>query len=151
MGSGAQWSPVERSSMGVVSRFYHFSDNTLTSASHFVLVLTQVGNMKLFCFIFFLVLGTAAAARAPMSDDEVHFQDESSGLPRQGKQSVLNCLMGCTRELRPVRGEQRGQEQIFANKCNFDIERCRTNRNRGPPLVLSPNQDNIVYPSISSF
>ena len=35
-----------------------------------------------------------------MSPDEVHFHDESSGLPRQGKQSTLNCLMGCTRELR---------------------------------------------------
>merc|ERR1712119_66747 len=153
MGSGAQWSLVERSSLSVVSRFYHFSDNTLTTASHSVpvLILTQVGNMKLFCFIFFLVLGTAAAARAPVSDDEVHFHDESSGLPRQGKQSMLNCLMGCTRELRPVRGEQRGQEQVFANKCSFDIQRCITNRNRGPPLVLSANQDNIVYPSVSSF
>merc|ERR1712038_1982064 len=102
---------VERSSLSVVSRFYHFSDNTLTTASHLVVptslgsLKSQVGNMKLFCFIFFLVLGTAAAARAPVSPDEVHFHDESSGIPRQGKQSVLNCLMGCTRELRPVRGE----------------------------------------------
>merc|ERR1712141_615947 len=116
-----------------------------------VLLLHSVRNMKLFCIIF-LLLGTARAARAPVSPDEVHFRDESSaGLPRQGKQgqSVLNCLMGCTRELRPVRGEQRGQEQVSANKCNFDIERCRANRNRSPPLVLSANQDNIVYPSVS--
>jgi len=125
------------------------SRGELTTASHTpVLLHSQVGNMKLFCIIFFIVLGTAAAARAPVSPDEVHFHDESSGLPRQGKQSTLNCLMGCTRELRPVRGEQRGQEQIFANKCNFDIQRCRNNRNRSPPLVLSANQDNIVYPSI---
>merc|ERR1711994_679497 len=118
-----------------------------------VLVLSPGGNMRLFVVIFFLVLGTATAARAPVpvSPDEVHFTEESSGLPRQGKQSVLNCLMGCTRELRPVRGEQRGQEQVFANKCNFDIERCRVNRNRGPPLVLSSNQDNIVYPSTNNF
>ena len=41
--------------------------------------------------------------RAPVSPDEVHFKDDSpTGLPRNGKQgqSVLNCLMGCTRELR---------------------------------------------------
>ena len=35
--------------------------------------------------------------RAPVSPGEVHFQDASSGLPRQ---SLLNCMMGCTRELR---------------------------------------------------
>merc|ERR1712186_166350 len=107
--------------------------------------------MKLFCILFFFILGTATAA-SPVSPDEVHFHDDSpTGLPRNGKQSpsLLGCLMGCTRELRPVRGEQRGQEQVFANKCNFDIERCRVNRQRGPPLVLSSNQDNIVYPSVS--
>jgi len=85
--------------------------------------------------------------RAGQSPDEVHFLEEGSVVGRTGKQTMLNCLMGCTRELRPVRGEQRGREQIFANKCTFDIQRCRTNRNRGPPLVLSANQDNIVYPS----
>merc|ERR1711874_555656 len=77
------------------------SRGELTTASHTpVLLHSQVGNMKLFCIIFFIVLGTAAAARAPVSPDEVHFHDESSGLLRQGKQSTLNCLMGCTRELR---------------------------------------------------
>jgi len=36
-----------------------------------------------------------------VSPDEVHFRDDSpAGLPRNGKQSTLNCLMGCTRELR---------------------------------------------------
>merc|ERR1711990_930341 len=110
-------------------------------------VLLSHTDMKLLAL---LLLGTAlaSAARAPEAPDEVHFERGSRAeLEREGRQSLLNCLMGCTRELRPVRGEQRGQEQIFANKCNFDIERCRTNRNRGPPLVLSSNQDNIVYPS----
>merc|ERR1739842_241363 len=110
----------------------------LTTASHSPVShqswfsLQSPENMKLFVIIFFLFLGTATAARAPVSPDEVHFTEERAALPRQGKQTMLNCLMGCTRELRPVRGEQRGQEQIFANKCNFDIERCRTNRNRSP-------------------
>ena len=36
----------------------------------------------------------------------------------------------CPSYLQPVRGEQGGQEQVFANKCSFDIQRCRTNRNR---------------------
>ena len=32
--------------------------------------------------------------------DEVHFVEDTPVLARQGKQSLLNCLMGCTRELR---------------------------------------------------
>merc|ERR1711862_41191 len=88
------------------------------------------------------------SASAP-DDSEVHFerfeQEHSlaQGLePRDGRQggSLLGCLMGCTRELRPVRGEQRNEEQIFANKCTFDIARCRANRQRAPPLTLSANQ-----------
>jgi len=57
-------------------------------------------------------------------------------------------LRGCTRELRPVRGEQSNRERIFPNKCTFNIEQCLADRTRSPPLVLSANQDNIVYPSV---
>merc|ERR1712110_1409319 len=93
----------------------------LTTASHSpvnhqspVLVLSP-RDMKLFCVIFFLFLGTATAARAPVSPDEVHFTDESSGLPRQGKQNMLNCLMGCTRELRVRRQNNRTSSSGFSN------------------------------------
>lgn len=85
------------------------------------------------------------AARAP--DDSVHFEPQ---LPRVGRQqpSLLGCMMACTRELLPVRGQQNNEEKIFPNRCTFDIQRCRANRQRGPPLLLDPNQDNIVYPSV---
>ena len=79
------------------------------------------------------------------ADEEVHFikDNEVQRQARQGRQSVLGCMMGCTRELRvrfcqlqfyennskihhqPVRGEQGGNERLFANKCAFNIERCR--------------------------
>merc|ERR1712029_384517 len=88
--------------------------------------------------VFGLVLLVNVSLSARASDDsEVHFerfeQEHSlaQGLePRDGRQggSLLGCLMGCTRELRPGRGEQRNEEQIFANKCTFDIARCRANR-----------------------
>merc|ERR1712130_1027415 len=48
----------------------------------------------------------------------------------------------------PVRGEQRNRERIFPNKCTFNIEQCLAERTRSPPLILSANQDNIVYPSV---
>merc|ERR1712198_408883 len=48
----------------------------------------------------------------------------------------------------PVRGEQSNRESIFPNKCTFNIEQCLADRTRSPPLVLSANQDNIVYPSV---
>jgi len=67
--------------------------------------------------------------------------------PRESRQSVLGCLKGCTRELRPVRGEQGGRERILPNKCTFDVEVCKNKRNRQAPLILSQDQSNIVYPS----
>ena len=50
-------------------------------------------GLKLWC-------STDDHRRAPVSPDEVHFQDDRPGSPRQAKQSVLGCIMGCTRELR---------------------------------------------------
>merc|ERR1712110_150189 len=42
------------------------------------------------------------------ANDEVHFIKDSGvqRRARQGRQSVLGCMMGCTRELRPVRGSR---------------------------------------------
>merc|ERR1712150_30736 len=85
------------------------------------------------------------------TNDEVHFiQDngvQTQG--RQGRQSVLGCMMGCTRELRPVRGEQGGDERLFANKCAFNIERCRAQVQRKPSLVLSRDQSEIHWPTVN--
>eukprot|EP00090_Calanus_glacialis_P020577 TRINITY_DN3170_c0_g1_i3.p1 TRINITY_DN3170_c0_g1~~TRINITY_DN3170_c0_g1_i3.p1 ORF type:complete len:113 (-),score=30.99 TRINITY_DN3170_c0_g1_i3:88-426(-) len=100
------------------------------------------------CVIMFLHLHVTSGARAPESSAPVNFQ--SSVEPREGRQSVLGCLRGCTRELRPVRGEQRGREVILPNKCTFDIEVCRSKRNRQSPLFLSRDQSNIVYPSTNT-
>merc|ERR1711976_154636 len=85
------------------------------------------------------------------ADDEVHFIKDN-GLQRQarqGRQSVLGCMMGCTRELRPVRGEQGGNERLFANKCAFNIERCRAQVQRKPSLVLSSDQSQIHWPTVN--
>merc|ERR1711970_463867 len=100
------------------------------------------------------------AARAPDASDPVNFNvfpgpqfPVLSGIntaptePRDGRQSVLGCLKGCTRELRPVRGVQGGRERILPNKCTFDVEACKSKRSRGAPLILSQDQSNIVYPS----
>merc|ERR1712079_885887 len=97
------------------------------------------------------------------SDDEVHFFNSQGlshntggdgggddgytrSLGRQGRQSILGCMMGCTRELRPVRGEQGGNERLFANKCAFSIERCRAQVQRKPQLPLSADQSAIHWP-----
>merc|ERR1712110_196576 len=56
-------------------------------------------DMKLLCIAFLLFFGTGASAA--QSSDEVHFVEEGAVVGRrQAKQSVLGCLMGCTRELR---------------------------------------------------
>jgi len=81
--------------------------------------------------------------RAPDASDPVNFNVFSgqqfpvlSGIntaateSRDGRQSVLGCLKGCTRELRPVRGEQGGRERILPNKCTFDVEACKSKRSR---------------------
>merc|ERR1711874_918577 len=103
------------------------------------------------------------AARAPDASDPVNnaFPGQQfpvlSGIntaptePRDGRQSVLGCVRGCTRELRPVRGEQGGREVILPNKCTFDIEVCKASRNRQAPLILSQDQSNIVSPTAKSL
>merc|ERR1712110_120180 len=85
------------------------------------------------------------------ANDEVHFIKDNGGQSqgRQGRQSVLGCMMGCTRELRPVRGEQGGDERLFANKCAFNIERCRAQVQRKPSLVLSRDQSEIHWPTVN--
>merc|ERR1711911_532632 len=85
------------------------------------------------------------------ANDEVHFSKdkEAQRQGRQGRQSVLGCMMGCTRELRPVRGEQGGDERLFANKCAFNIERCRAQVQRKPSLVLSRDQSEIHWPTVN--
>merc|ERR1712137_117972 len=84
------------------------------------------------------------------ANDEVHFIKDNGvqRQGRQGRQSVLGCMMGCTRELRPVRGEQGGNERLFANKCAFNIERCRAQVQRKPSLVLSSDQSEIHWPTV---
>merc|ERR1711862_668628 len=146
MGSGGLY--LARASCNLLSVFI----SHLTSHLHCArMILSAV-------FGLVLLVNVSLSASAP-DDSEVHFerfeQEHSlaQGLePRDGRQGgpLLGCLMGCPRELRPVRGEQRNEEQIFANKCTFDIARCRANRQRAPPLTLSANQNNIVYPSINN-
>eukprot|EP00092_Neocalanus_flemingeri_P011708 GFUD01012624.1.p1 GENE.GFUD01012624.1~~GFUD01012624.1.p1 ORF type:complete len:121 (+),score=31.45 GFUD01012624.1:141-503(+) len=104
------------------------------------------------CVVLLLDLQVATAARAPEDFDAVNFVPELTAnvIPREGRQrqSVLGCLRGCTRELRPVRGEQGGRERILPNKCTFDIEVCKSQKNRQAPLFLSKDQSNVVYPSV---
>merc|ERR1712179_408923 len=85
------------------------------------------------------------------ANDEVHFSKDNGvqRQGRQGRQSVLGCMMGCTRELRPVRGEQGDNERLFANKCAFNIERCRAQVQRKPSLLLSRDQSEIHWPTVN--
>merc|ERR1712002_124129 len=104
-------------------------------------------------FIVVISVNISSAARAPDASDPVNFNVFSgqqfpvlSGIntaateSRDGRQSVLGCLKGCTRELRPVRGEQGGRERILPNKCTFDVEVCKSKRSRQAPLLLSHDQ-----------
>jgi len=99
----------------------------ISHISHLIFIVSRMILSIVFGLV--LLVNVSLSASAP-DDSEVHFerfeQEHSlaQGLePRDGRQggSLLGCLMGCTRELRPVRGEQRNEEQIFANKCTFDI------------------------------
>eukprot|EP00092_Neocalanus_flemingeri_P011709 GFUD01012625.1.p1 GENE.GFUD01012625.1~~GFUD01012625.1.p1 ORF type:complete len:135 (+),score=33.95 GFUD01012625.1:85-489(+) len=111
--------------------------------------------------LFSVLLLDLQVATAARDFDAVNFVPEltASVVPREGgqrqsvlrqreRQSVLGCLRGCTKELRPVRGEQGGRERILPNKCTFDIEVCKTQKNRQAPLFLSKDQSNVVYPSV---
>merc|ERR1711988_486121 len=86
------------------------------------------------------------------SSTELDFTIRENGAQRQtrqAEQSFLGCMMGCTRELRPVRGEQGGNERLFANKCAFNIERCRAQVQRKPSLLLSKDQSEIHWPTVN--
>merc|ERR1712061_393435 len=115
--------------------------------------------------ILSLMVGDIVGPGNGGADDDIHFfnsqglshnTDGSGGsddgerrLGRQGRQSILGCMMGCTRELRPVRGEQGGNERLFANKCAFSIERCRAQVQRKPQLTLSADQSAIHWPTVN--
>merc|ERR1711982_182881 len=84
----------------------------LSHISHLIFIVSRM----ILSIVFGLVLLVNVSLSARASDDsEVHFerfeQEHSlaQGLePRDGRQggSLLGCLMGCTRELRPVRGSR---------------------------------------------
>merc|ERR1712151_595000 len=132
-------------------------------------IIISITSIKI-CSLVLLHVYISTAARAPDSSDPVNFTvtatqpllpchpfcgsinsinsiNTAPAEPRDGRQSVLGCLKGCTRELRPVRGQQGGRERILPNKCTFDVEVCKSKRNRQAPLLLSHDQSNIVYPS----
>merc|ERR1712154_281546 len=73
-------------------------------------------------------------------------QDSESGFQRERRQSVLGCLKTCSKILLPVRAEKNGKEVILPNICAFQVERCRSNRNRDGALSLSTDQSRIIYP-----
>merc|ERR1712243_271581 len=115
MGSD-NWYPV----LGRVLIFCVSSINIMISMSSI-----KIGSLIL------LHVYISTAARAPDSSDPVNFTgsapqpllpchpfcgsiNTAPAEPRDGRQSVLGCLKGCTRELRPVRGKQgvrRGSSQ----------------------------------------
>eukprot|EP00092_Neocalanus_flemingeri_P074309 GFUD01091850.1.p1 GENE.GFUD01091850.1~~GFUD01091850.1.p1 ORF type:complete len:109 (+),score=21.92 GFUD01091850.1:85-411(+) len=95
--------------------------------------------------LFSVLLLDLQVTTAARDFDAVNFVPEltASVVPREGgqrqgvlrqreRQSVLGCLRGCTKELRPVRGEQGGRERILPNKCTFDIEASSTVPQQGP-------------------
>merc|ERR1712058_197711 len=139
------------------------SDNWYPVLGRVLFSSISMSSIKIFSLIFLHVY-ISTAARAPDSSDPVNFtgsapqpllpchpfcgsSNTAPAEPRDGRQSVLGCLKGCTRELRPVRGQQGGRERILPNKCTFDVEVCKSKRNRQAPLLLSRDQSNIVYPS----
>jgi len=93
--------------------------------------------------------GTSTEPPIKMAEISSEFQGPEFQRQRQGRQSLLNCMMGCTRELRPVRGEQGDNERLFANKCAFNIERCRAQVQRKPQLFLSSDQSEIHWPTVN--
>eukprot|EP00090_Calanus_glacialis_P041563 TRINITY_DN7355_c0_g1_i2.p1 TRINITY_DN7355_c0_g1~~TRINITY_DN7355_c0_g1_i2.p1 ORF type:complete len:117 (-),score=27.88 TRINITY_DN7355_c0_g1_i2:379-729(-) len=107
--------------------------------------------LPVLCLLLIKHLPWVTPARAEDPSGPVNFQPKDIAAENmihvEQRQSVLGCLTGCTRELRPVRGEQGGREVILPNKCSFNIEVCKASRNRQAPLLLSQDQSDIVYPS----
>merc|ERR1712037_1029592 len=110
--------------------------------------------------VFAVLTSTVDAARAPepgfsslfgsnaRQPDGFEQQQFRARRQQQQQQGVLGCLTPCTRELRPVRGQQGGREKILPNPCTFQAAQCQARRTRGPPLVKDPNQDDVIFPSI---
>merc|ERR1719237_1870237 len=111
--------------------------------------------------VFAVLTSTVDAARAPepgfsslfgsnarQPDGFQQQQFRARRQQQQQQQGVLGCLTPCTRELRPVRGQQGGREKILPNPCTFQAAQCQARRTRGPPLVKDPNQDDVIFPSI---
>merc|ERR1711874_439130 len=103
--------------------------------------------------VFAVLIYSADTARAPEPGFLNAFQQPASVFrarrqQQQQQAGVLGCLTPCTRELRPVRGHQGGQEKILPNPCTFQAAQCQARRTRGPPLIKDPNQDDVIFPSI---
>merc|ERR1712183_16050 len=110
--------------------------------------------------VFAVLTSTVDAARAPepglsslfgsnaRQPDGFEQQQVRARRQQQQQQGVLGCLTPCTRELRPVRGQQGGREKILPNPCTFQAAQCQARRTSGPPLIKDPNQDDVIFPSI---
>merc|ERR1711988_1083988 len=115
----------------------------------------ELRMMKLVFVAFLLTLmagdivGKSTETPIEMTEISSEFQGPEFQRQRQGRQSILGCMMGCTRELRPVRGQQGDNERLFANKCAFNIERCRAQVQRKPQLFLSSDQSEIHWPTVN--
>merc|ERR1711936_603402 len=154
---------VEKSTIAINSVEESIAINSVEKSTIDSLLENTFNRMSVIKIAFIVLISVyiSLAARAPDASDPVNFNvfpvqqfPVLSGIktaptePREGRQSVLGCLRGCTRELRPVRGEPAGREVILPNKCTFNIAQCKSQRNRQAPLFLSRDQSNIVYPSV---
>merc|ERR1712142_1385856 len=98
------------------------------------------------CSLILLQVYISTAARAPDSSDQVNFTGTAN-------QPLLPCHPFCgsinsINSINTAPAEPRGgRERILPNKCTFDVEVCKSKRNRQAPLLLSHDQSNIVYPS----
>merc|ERR1719458_1502568 len=88
----------------------------------------------------FLSLFGSNAQQLDGFQQQQQFRARRQQQQQQQQQGVLGCLTPCTRELRPVRGQQGGREKILPNPCTFQAAQCQARRTRGPPLIKDPNQ-----------
>merc|ERR1712215_522692 len=118
---------VEKSTMGIKSVEKSITINSVEKATIDSLVKNTFNKMSVIKIASIVLISVyiSLAARAPDASDPVNFNvfpsqqfPVLSGIntaptePRDGRQSVLGCLKGCTRELRPVR-ESKGAEREF--------------------------------------
>merc|ERR1711970_1575704 len=110
---------VEKSTIAIKSVEKSITINSVEKATINSLVRNTFNRMSVIKISFIVLISVyiSLAARAPDASDPVNFNvfpsqqfPVLSGIntaptePRDGRQSVLGCLKGCTRELRPVRG-----------------------------------------------